>query len=414
MTETNDRNHAPLRKAPEKVRAGKSVSLKTAIFVTLLVAVASFIVGARGNEWLANFTVQPQNSGLPARLDYSELDAVYNVLRSNYVGNLSAEDLLIGAKKGLVQATGDPYTEYFTDAEAKEFFGELDGEFSGVGAELGKRDNQLTIISTLEGSPAKEAGLMPGDAIAQVNGESTQEWSIEEAVSNIRGEKGTSVKLTILREGEAKNFDVVRDDIVDPSVRSEVLKGNIGYIRLSRFNDTDTVRLTRQAAESFKQQNVNGVILDLRGNGGGYVRAAQEVAGIWLEDGKTVVEERRDSKVVETLKASGQPILNGVPTVVLIDGASASASEIVAGAFKDYDIATLVGQTSFGKGSVQQIEEVAGGGQLKVTIAKWYTPNGSNIDGEGITPAKEVNITKEDVNADRDPQKARALEILQQ
>lgn len=409
-------NKAPVKNAqPQAVKKpARGVSLKTASFVVVLVAVSSFIMGARGNELLATITAQPQNQNLPDQLDYAQLDGVYDLLRSNYVGELDTQKLINGAKKGLVQATGDPYSEFFTDAEAEEFFGALEGSFSGIGAELGMRDDRLSVISTLEGSPAEKSGLQAGDVIAQVNEADTLDWSIEKAVNEIRGEKGTSVELTIIRGSEVKSFSVVRDDIVNPSVRSEILEGNIGYMRLSRFNDTDTVRLAREAAERFRNENVEGVILDLRGNGGGYVRAAQEVAGIWLEDGKTVVEERQGDRVLETLKATGNPVLNGVPTVVLVDGASASASEIVAGAFKDYDVATLVGQTTFGKGSVQKIVEVPSGGQLKVTIAKWYTPSGNNIDQEGITPAVEVEIDQEDIEAGRDPQRAKAVELLKE
>lgn len=415
--EPNDKRHAPVRqndKANNIKRQTNGVSLKSAIFVVVLVAVSSFILGARGSEWVSTFAASGGNRNKTAELDYAQLDALYDTLRTSYVGDLDNQKLIDGAKKGMAQATGDPYTEYFTDAEADEFFGELSGEFSGIGAELGKKDEQLTIISTIDETPAQKAGLKAGDVIAQVNEEDTQAWSIEEAVSNIRGEKGTTVKLTVIREGEVLSFDVVRDDIVNPSVRSEVLDGNIGYIRLSRFNDTDTVRLTRQFAQDLKQQGVRGIVLDLRGNGGGYVKAAQEVAGVWLEDGKVVVEERQGDKVLETLRASGNPILNGVPTVVLVDGGSASASEIVAGAFKDYGIATLVGQKTFGKGSVQKIEQLTGGGQLKVTIAKWYTPKGQNIDKQGIEPKDKVELTEEDVKASRDPQRDKAVELLRQ
>lgn len=395
------------------VRARRGVSLRFAIVTIFLVAVVSFILGARGSDLMASLAVNQQNRSLPAQLDYSQLDEVYDALKGNYDGKLDAQTLLNGAKKGLVEATGDPYTEFFTDQEASEFFGELDGRFSGIGAELGKRDGQLTIMSTIDGAPAQKAGLRSGDIIGRVNEEDTLKWSVEEAVSKIRGEKGTTVKLTILRNNEVMEFSIVRDDVVDPSVRSEKLAGDIGYIRLSRFNDTDTTRLMRQAAERFKTENVKGIILDLRGNGGGYVQAAQEVAGIWLDSSKTVTEERRGGKVLEDLKAKGQPILNGVPTVVLVDGGSASASEIIAGAFKDYGVAKLVGQKTYGKGSVQKVDdEIISGGQLKVTIAKWYTPKGKNFDKEGITPDETMEITEEDIEADRDPQRARAVELL--
>ncbi|HEU5187766.1 MAG TPA: S41 family peptidase, partial [Candidatus Saccharimonadales bacterium] len=249
------------------------------------------------------------------------------------------------------------------------------------------------------------------DLIVKVNDQDTTGWSIDKAVSEIRGEKGTTVKLTIVRDQEVKDFSIVRDAIVNPSVRYEITEGNIGYLRISRFSDTDTVDLARKAAQEFKQKGVKGVVLDLRGNGGGYLGAAQDVSGIWLKD-KVVVQERRGNEVVETLKSDGNAILEGVPTVVLIDEGSASASEIVAGALRDHEAAQLLGKKTFGKGSVQTIEEMPGGGQLKITIAKWYTPNGKNINKEGIQPDIQVEISKEDITAGRDLQRQRAFEIF--
>jgi len=413
MSEQERKDKAPARHAVAGVadKPKRQLSLGVVLAVVALTAAVSFIAGARGNE-LANLVRGGQNADLPAKLDYSELDAVYSTLRNNYDGQLSTQELLDGAKKGLVEASGDPYSEYFTDTEANQFFSDLDGEFSGIGAELGIKEDILTIISTIDGSPAQKAGLRAGDAIGLVNEEDTSSWSIDEAVSNIRGEKGTTVKLTIRRGDEVKEINVVRDDIVNPSVRQEILDGNIGYLRLSRFNDTDTLRLSEAAARDFKQRGVKGVILDMRGNGGGYVTAAQEIAGLWLDSSKTVVEERQGSKVIENLKATGDPVLKGVPTIVLVDNYSASASEIVAGALKDHGAARLVGEQTYGKGSVQTIKDVIGGGQLKVTVAKWYTPNGKNIDGEGIAPDVEVSLSEEDFEADRDPQRDRALELL--
>lgn len=418
MQETsNTPEEQPTAPQGKKRKVGKTasgISFKAAAVVLVLVAVSSFVLGARGSEWVATSLSQSNNQNLPADLNYAELDAVYDTLRSSYAGDLTGEELLNGAKDGLVKATGDPYSEYFTQAEAEKFFSSLSGEFSGIGAELGMRDERLTVISTLDGTPAKKSGLEAGDIITLVNDQSTQDWSITEAVNNIRGKKGTTVKLTVLRSGDVKTFNITRADISVPSVTSEIIDGNIGVITISRFSDEDTVQLAREAAREFKRKNVQGVILDLRGNGGGYVQAARGVAGIWLSEGKVIVKEKADGEVIETIRAEGEPIFQDMPTAVLINGASASASEIVAGALKDYDIATLVGQTSFGKGSVQQIVEVPGGGRLKVTVAKWFTPSGNNITKDGITPKVKVELTEEDVNADRDPQRARAAEILRE
>jgi carboxyl-terminal processing protease len=246
-----------------------------------------------------------------------------------------------------------------------------------------------------------------------VNDESTSGWSIEKAVSKIRGKKGTTVKLTIIRGEEApRDISITRSTITDPSVKYEVTAENIGVMRISRFGESETARLAAQAANEFKAKNVKGIIVDLRGNGGGYLIAAQQIASLWLKD-KVVVTERSGGKVIDTLRSSDDSaILEGIPTVVLVDGGSASASEILAGALSDNGAAKLVGQKTFGKGSVQTIEDLLSGGQLKVTVAKWYTPKGKNINKEGIKPDTEVVPTADDIAAQRDVQKTKAIEII--
>ncbi len=337
---------------------------------------------------------------------------MYDKLRQRYDGQLDANKLIDGAKKGLVEATGDPYTVYFTDAEAKQFLGDLEGKFTGIGAELDKRNNQLIVVSTLDDSPARKAGLQANDAIVKVNDEDTTTWTVEQAVSKIRGDKGTTVKLMIARtDQQPQQFSIVRDEIVNPSVKSEITGDNVGYMRISRFAENDTTSLSTKAAQDFKDKAVKGVVLDLRGNGGGYLTAAQEIASLWLKD-KVVVQEKRGDVVQDTLRSSNGPILDGIPTVVLVDGGSASASEIVAGALHDNNAAKLVGVKTFGKGSVQQIEKIPSGGEVKVTVAKWYTPNGKNISKEGISPDTEVKLSDDDLKNNRDPQKDRAFELL--
>ncbi|HSE29855.1 MAG TPA: S41 family peptidase [Candidatus Saccharimonadales bacterium] len=380
------------------------VGVGTLVVVVLLVAFGGFIAGTRSSE-IAAFIGLKQRTEV---IDFSSLQNVYEALSSQFDGNIDKQALIDGAKKGLVEAAGDPYTVFFTDKEASEFLQELDGRFSGIGAELGKKDDFITIVSTLDESPALRSGLQPGDFIVKVNDQDTTGWSIEKAVSQIRGEKGTTVKLTVLRDQQVKDFSIVREEIVNPSVKYEITPDNIGYLRISRFSDSDTFRLATKAAKEFKEAGVKGVVLDLRGNGGGYLGAAQDISGLWLKD-KVVVEERTGDKIVETLKTDGSAILSGVPTVVLIDGGSASASEIVAGALNDYDAAVLLGTKTFGKGSVQTIEPIDGGGQLKVTVAKWYTPNGRNINKEGIEPDVVVEAGEDLTN---DAQKSAAFEKL--
>lgn len=345
------------------------------------------------------------NKGLPANLDYSSVEQVYDSLRAKYDGQLSADQLLDGMKAGLVKASGDPYTEYMSPKEATEFNEDLSGTFTGIGAELGKGSDGKTIviISPIDGFPAAKAGLRAKDVIAEINGKSAYDIDVSDAVKQIRGEKGTKVKLKIVRGDQTLDFEITRDQITIPSVEHKILDGNIGYLKISRFAE-DTASLSKEAADSFKQAKVKGVILDLRGDPGGLLDAAVNVSSLWLPSGKTVLLEKRDGKVIKTYKAQGDAILEGTPTVVLIDAGSASASEITAGALRDNKAASLLGEKSFGKGSVQQVESLYNGGILKVTMARWYTPNDKNIDKAGIKPDQEVKRTEDDYRNNKDPQ----------
>lgn len=392
------------------VKKRRAVKLGTVILLSAVIAVAAFIGGMRADD-LALTLSNSQNKDTPSQLNFASVQELYEKLREKYDGKLDTQKLIDGAKRGMAEATDDPYTVYFTDAEAKQFFGDLEGKFSGIGAELDKREGQLTIVATIDGSPARKAGLLRGDTIVKVNDEETSSWSVEKAVSKIRGEKGTTVKLAIVRENKLQELSIVRDEIVTPSVTYSIDSDNIGYMRISRFAEGDTSSLAAKAAEEFKAKGVKGVVLDMRGNGGGYLTAAQEVASLWLNN-KVIVQERRDGAVQDTLKSGGNPVLEGVPTVVLVDAGSASASEIVAGALRDNGAAKLVGTKTFGKGSVQDIVSLGNGGQLKVTIAKWYTPAGKNINKEGIEPDRKVEITDDDLKNNRDPQKDQAYSLV--
>ncbi len=360
----------------------------------------------------ASFTSTTANKTLKQDLDYTTVEEVYDTLRTKYDGVLDPQELLDGMKKGLVDAAGDPYTNYLSKEQAELFTTQLKGSFSGIGAELSRRDNRPVVISPIEGYPAQKAGIKAGDVIVEIDGKDTAGLTIDEAVLKIRGEKGTKVTLKIYREGTDQPlvFEIVRDTIVIESVKSEMLEGNIAYIRLTQFGD-NTAERAAAAAKDLKSKGAKAVILDLRGNGGGYLDGAVDIAGIWMNN-KLVTQEKRDGKVVESLKTGSRAVFNDIPTVVLIDGGSASASEIVSGALQDNGMATLVGTKSFGKGSVQQVEKLGDGGEVKVTIARWYTPNGKNIDKEGITPDTVVELNDEDVKAGKDAQKDKAIEIL--
>lgn len=350
------------------------------------------------------------SQNLPEQLDYSAVEEVYSKLKSNFDGELDAKKLEDGLREGLVRAAGDPYTEFMDEKASKEFQENLSGSFEGIGAELGKKNELIVIVSPIAGFPAEKAGLKANDTIVDINGESAVDLSITQAVEKIRGPKGTEIKLGVIRNGKHLDFKITRDTISIPSVTTEKV-GDIGIIRISRFSE-DTAQLVRDAALKFKKENVKGVILDLRGNPGGLLDASVDVSSVWLLKGQTILQEKRGDEVIKTYFAKGDPVLNGVKTVVLIDGGSASASEIVSGALSDHKAATLIGVKSFGKGSVQEVNELDFGGILKVTVARWYTPEGINIDKDGIKPDKNVKLTDKDIEQDKDPQQKAAIDLL--
>ena len=379
-------------------------------FLTLvIVAIVSFVAGARSDALFANvasvFGVRTSNK----TIDLSSVQKTYQELVANYDGKLDTQKLIYGANRGLVEAAGDPHTAYMDPDETKEFDKSLSGQIGGgIGAEIGLRSNKPTIIKPLENSPAQKAGIKAGEAIVKVNDEASSDWSVEKVVSKIRGEVGTSVKLTLLSGGQTREVSVVRQNIVSPAVESEI-DGEIGILKVNRFGD-DTVSLARKYASEFVEKGVKKVILDLRNNPGGTVGAAQGLLGIWL-DNQIAMTERRGSEIVKTLRTTGTPILGNMKTVVLINGNSASASEITAGALREYGKATLVGQKSYGKGSVQIVLGLPGGSQMKVTEARWYTPKGKNIDKTGIEPDVKVDLSSDDVNNNVDPQMDKAKSI---
>jgi carboxyl-terminal processing protease len=361
----------------------------------------------------ATSTEKPQQSKLPEDLDYSTVEAVYDSLKNHYDGKLTEEKLLDGLKTGLAQATGDPYTEYFNPEKSKEFNEQLSGSFTGIGAELGlNATGTLVVVTPIKGFPADKAGLRSQDMIVSINGTTTSGMGISDAVKRIRGPKGTEVTLKIIRGSEDLEFKIKREDIKIPSVKWEVLDGRIGYITITQFSE-DTAALSQKAALEFKDKGVKSVLLDLRGDPGGLLDAAVDVSSLWLPKGATVLQEKQGGVVIRTFKASGNDLLHGLPTAVLIDAGSASASEIVAGALRDNNVARLYGEKSYGKGSVQQIQSLPSGGQLKVTVARWYRPNGENIDKKGIKPDQEVKMTEDDYKSNRDPQKDSAILFLQ-
>ena len=394
-----------------KGRKPRQRKVSQGVFLASLVLaiIVSFAAGTRSEEI---YQIAAPIFGIKVAkqpLDTEVMKEAYRQLAANYDGDLDANKLSDGAARGMVKAVGDDYTTFLDKEEAAEFNKSLNGEVSGIGAEIGVRNLQPTVLRVLDDSPAKKAGLKTGDIFVAVNGTSVAGETASGVADKVTGEAGTTVKLTMRRGSESLDFSITRAQISDPSVRWSV-SDDVGVLTISRFDD-NTGSLARKAAKEFIDKGVKSVIVDLRNNGGGYLTAAQEVASLWLDSGKTVVTEKSRGQVTETVKASGNPTLKGNKTIVLVNGSSASASEIVAGALKDYQAATLVGEKTFGKGTVQKVINLSDDRILKVTVARWYTPQDRNITKEGIQPNQTVKMSSDDNNAGRDPQMARAKEL---
>ena len=394
-----------------KGRKPRQRKVSQGVFLASLVLaiIVSFAAGTRSEEI---YQIAAPIFGIKVAkqpLDTEVMKEAYRQLAANYDGDLDANKLSDGAARGMVKAVGDDYTTFLDKEEAAEFNKSLNGEVSGIGAEIGVRNLQPTVLRVLDDSPAKKAGLKTGDIFVAVNGTSVAGETASGVADKVTGEAGTTVKLTMRRGSESLDFSITRAQISDPSVRWSV-SDDVGILTISRFDD-NTGSLARKAAKEFIDKGVKSVIVDLRNNGGGYLTAAQEVASLWLDSGKTVVTEKSRGQVTETVKTSGNPTLKGKKTVVLVNGSSASASEIVAGALKDYQAATLVGEKTFGKGTVQKVINLSDDRILKVTVARWYTPQDRNITKEGIQPNQTVKMSSDDNNAGRDPQMVRAKEL---
>jgi len=345
-------------------------------------------------------------------VDFDIFMTVWNMLKTRYVDQpVSETKLFYGVMQGMVAGLDDPYSVFLEPKVSEEFTESLNGRFEGIGAEIAIKHEILTIVNPLPGSPAQSAGLKPKDKVLEIDGKSTEGMGLDEAVRRIRGEAGTEVVLKVYREHVEDYIDIpiVRDTIKVVSVTWEMKDDNIAYIYMRNFN-TDTTSVFKDIQKEVIQQNPKGVIFDLRNNSGGFLQTSIDVASAWVDD-KVVVSERSNDGYKE-YRSQGRSMFKDIPTVVLINGGSASASEIVAGALQDYEVAYLIGEQSFGKGSVQVLEELEDGSSVKFTIARWYTPNDRSIDEEGVMPDEEIELTEEDFGNDVDPQLNRALEYL--
>ena len=353
--------------------------------------------------------------GQPNDVDFSLFWDTWKLVEERFVNrdSLDRQDMVFGAVTGMVKSLDDPYTVFFEPKEAKIFKEDINGSFEGIGAEIGIRKEVLTIISPLENSPAQIAGLRAGDKVIRIDDEPTEGITLLNAVNKIRGKKGTAVNFTILRGGEeVKEISVIRDKIIIPVLSWQMKEGNIVHLELFSFSQQATKKF-REALLEILRNPTEKMVLDLRNNPGGFLEVAQELLGWFVEPGEIIAKEDfGEGKRTNEYRAIGNGALRNFDIVVLINKGSASASEIMAGALRDIRGIELVGEKSFGKGSIQQVENLSGGSSIKITIAKWLTPSGVSISEEGLDPDIEVEMTSEDIDEGRDPQLDRALEII--
>ncbi len=358
-------------------------------------------------------TDRPLPKYLTKDVDFMMFWDVWNRAKKDYIKKDTPDTkLFYGALAGIVSSLHDPYSVFLDPDTAKEFNDDLSGEFEGIGAEIGFKSGQLVVIAPLPGTPAEKAGLRAGDKILAIDKKNTSTFSLEYAVSLIRGKKGTDVVLKIFRDGEkeARDLTITRNTIAVDSVKWEMKKDDVAYIKITSFAK-DTEGKFGQAVRELLPKNPKGLIIDLRNNPGGFLDTAVQVSGYWV-DGKTVVIEEYGDGKRDPYSGTSKPILKDMKTIILVDGGSASASEILSGALQDYGKATLVGKKTFGKGSVQDLQQLKDGSAIKLTIAHWLTPLGRSINEEGIKPDVEVGITPDDIEKKKDPQLDKAMSLV--
>jgi len=418
MNNTNENNASPIKSGSRLLGVGLALGLALAAFFSGMEIGSS--EKAVENQQAGLFSFLLPATRPDAGADLNEFWRVWNLLEKKFVNSttseaLSRDEKIWGAISGLVNSYGDPYTVFLPPEDAAQFEDDISGNFGGVGMEVGIRKDLVTVIAPLADSPASKAGIVAGDVVIKIDETSTDGMGIDQAVRLIRGEKGTKVKLTIYREGETefKEFDIVRDDIKVPTIKTEVVDGAY-IIRLYNFNALADSMII-EALQEYQKGNHKKLILDLRGNPGGFLQSAVSISSYFLPAGKVVVRENFGPGVDEQIyRSQGKTRGDFNPDnfVVLIDGGSASAAEIVAGALSDHGAATTIGEPTFGKGSVQELVSLPSGASLKVTVARWLTPNGVSFSDGGLKPDVLVKRTPQQIIAGEDPQQAAALEWL--
>ncbi len=401
---------------PENARARRAVS----VYLALVFVVASFLWGyrtgtgraSRGPTGSASGGIEIANAGLDrsgGSVDFEQFWDLWNIIKERYVKQpVDEKQMYYGALAGMVASLRDPHSMFFEPKASEEFTQQLSGKFEGIGAEIGVKKEELVIVAPLSGSPAEKAGLKAGDRIVAIDDVDAYGLTLDEAVGRIRGDKGTKVKLMILRDADTvpREFTIMRDTISIESVKLSYATSprgkRLAVITVSNFN-SDTYDRFLDAVTALRARGVDGIVLDLRNNPGGYLDVSVQMLGEWVP-GEVVVSERFSDGTKDSHKASGRGRLKDLPTLILVNGGSASASEITAGALQDLNKATLIGTQTFGKGSVQDLIDLSDGSSVKLTIAEWLTPKGNNINVNGIAPNYVVDRSEEDYDNERDPQ----------
>jgi carboxyl-terminal processing protease len=397
----------------------------TIIFITIAI-LASFIAGIFVGEKNVVFSelnteknLVNREIGQPENVDFSLFWDVWKTVEEKHVNrSISSQEMVYGAINGMISSLGDPYSLFMDPEETKQFSEDISGSFEGVGMEIGIKDKILTVIAPLKNTPAYRAGIKAGDKILEVDEISTFDISIDDAVRLIRGQKGTEVKLTILRESleDTIEISVVRDTIEIKSVEWEIVDSDktekkIAHLKIYHFNE-DTTQKLEKAIDEILAEGIYGIVLDLRNNPGGYLETSVEIANCFIKKGSVVAIEDFSNGKKEYYRAKKSPRLEKFPLVILINEGSASASEILAGALRDIREIKLIGKKTFGKGSVQELKRLKDGSSVRITVARWLTPNGVCINEEGLAPDIEVEMTDEDFNEERDPQLDEAVKML--